>query len=517
MKQKRQNFWGIGYIMREKALEVLRLWELDISKAGISVAVKIHRKTVRDYIHRAKAAGVKSSDLEGMPEDKYQQIFCLNSAGRRRKKLELDFAYLATELKKPGVTILLLWEEHLSQGLEKCSYSSFCQRYLDWSKKQNVSMRIVHKAGEKSFVDYSGVRFPIYNKDKPDEVLFNAEIFVGVLGASNYSYFEASESQKLIHWIGSHVRMFEYFGGVTEITVPDNLKSGVTKADYFEPSINRTYHDFAKHYDTAIIPARPRKPKDKAKVENAVLNVQRRVLAVLRKHKFFSVAELNLKLEDLREALNGRMMKSYGKSRKDLYLELDKPVLKQLPSNRYEFSTYKLAKVSIDYHVEIFQHYYSVPYQQVGEHVEIKVSEKLLEVYLKGQRIALHPRSFAKNRYSTIKEHMPAQHRYMEKWSPMRFLEWADRIGPETQIQINSILLSRRVPEQAYRSCLGVLSQAKKHGNYKLEQACKIANDLGAISARSVKNILENKHYQKDQEHILPLVHSNLRADTEFH
>ena len=502
--------------MRDKAIEILRLWELGFSKSKISDSVKVHRQTVRNYVSRAKATGIKSADLESMLEEKYQLVFCVNRSGRKRKKEELNYEYISQELKKRGVTLLLLWEEYLSQTPEGYGYSSYCERYLQWAKRHKVSLRISHKAGEKSFVDYSGMTFPIYDKDKPDEILHEAEIFVGALGASNYTYLEASASQKLINWVGAHVRMFEYFGGVTEITVPDNLKSGVTKADYFEPGINKTYHDFAKHYGTAIIPARPDKPKDKAKVENAVLQVQRRVLAVLRNHKFFSIAELNLKLKELMATLNNRVMKAYGKSRKDLYLELDKPALKALPLNKYEFSTYKLCKVNIDYHIEISQHYYSVPYQHVSAQVEVKINEKLIEVYLKGQRIALHVRSSLKGRHTTLKEHMPAKHRYMEKWNPMRFLEWADRIGPETQIQINSILLSRKVPEQSYRSCLGILTLAKKHGNFRLEQACKTANQFGAVSVRSIKNILENKPYQKEPEHA-PLVHSNIRGDTEFH
>jgi len=502
--------------MRDKAMEILRLSEDGFSKTRISESVKVHRKTVRDYVSRAKASGIKSADIEGMTEEKYQLIFCTSSSGRKRKKAELSYEYLSTEIRRRGVTLLLLWEEYLSENSQGCGYSTFCDRYLQWSKKHKLSMRISHKAGEKCFVDYSGMRFPIYNGDKPDEILYQAEVFVGALGASNYTYLEASESQKLINWIGSHVRMFEYFGGVTEITVPDNLKSGVTKADYFEPGINKTYHDFAKHYGTAIIPARPDKPKDKSKVENAVLQVQRRVLAVLRNQKFFSLAELNIKLKELMEKLNTRMMKSYGKSRKDLYLELDRPELKPLPVNKYEFSTYKLCKVNIDYHIEVFRHYYSVPYQHVGAQVEVKIREKIIEVYLKGQRIALHGRSSLKGRHTTLKEHMPTNHRYMEKWNPTRFLEWAGNIGYETKTQINSILLSRKVPEQAYRSCLGILSLTKTHGNFKLEQACKTANQFGAVSVGSMKNILENKPYQKEQEQ-QPLVHSNIRGDTEFH
>ena len=517
MRQRRLILQGVAYIMKDKAFEILRLWEMGMNKTRISESVKVHRQTTRDYISRAKAAEISSSELKEMSEEKYRGIFCVNSGGRKKKKSEIDFEYIDGERKKAGVTLLLLWEERLSQNAESCSYSTFCERYLDWKKKQNVSMRISHKAGEKSFVDYSGKKISIYNKEKPDEILFEAEIFVGALGASNYTYLEASEDQKIASWVGSHVRMFEYFGGVTEITVPDNLKSGVTKADYYEPGINRTYHDFAKHYGTAVIPARPGKPKDKSKVENAVQQVQRRVLAVLRKHKFFSVAELNIALKKLMEVLNNRLMKSYGKSRKDLYLELDKPFLKPLPANKYEFSTYKLAKVNIDYHVEISQHYYSVPYQHVGEAVDVKVNEKLVEIYFKGQRIALHARSFQKARYSTIKEHMPQKHRYMEKWTPMRFLEWAGNIGPETKIQINSILHSRQVAEQTYRSCLGVLALAKKHSNFRLEKACGIANQFGAVSVRSIKNILEKNHTQKDSESQPPVVHSNIRGDTEFH
>lgn len=516
MRATRLVFHGTGYIMRDKAIEILRLKEQSFNTSQISKSIKVHRKTVRNYVIRAESAGISSADLQGMSEAKYQEIFCMNQSGRKRKKAAFSFEYISIELKKRSVTLNLLWEEYLRENPQGCSYSVFCDRYFQWSKTQMLSMRMVHKAGEKSFVDYSGMRFPIYNKDKPDEVLFEAEIFVGVLGASNYTYFEASESQKLANWIGSHVRMFEYFGGVTEITVPDNLKSGVTKADYYEPSINKTYHDFAIHYDTAIIPARPNKPKDKAKAENAVLQVQRRALAVLRNCKFFSVAELNLKLKELMEELNTQVMKTYGKSRRELYLELDKPALKPLPVNKYEFSTYKLAKVNIDYHIEVLGHYYSVPYQQVGEQVDVKINEKLIEIYFKGQRIALHTRSYQKGRYSTIKEHMPAKHRYMEKWNPMRFLEWAGNIGPETKIQINSILHSRQVPEQSYKSCLGILGLASKHSAFRLEQACRVANGFGAVSVKSIRNIIENNQSQKEQE-CQPVVHSNIRGDTEFH
>jgi len=506
-----------NYIMREKLFEILRLSEQGFNKSAISRSVKVNRQTVREYLGKAKAFDISSKRLSELTEQEYQKYFCPQSLGRKRAKAVPEYAHIARELKKRGVTLVLLWEEYLAEHPDGCGYSQFCERYKSWCKQQPVSMHIVHKAGEKVFVDYSGMRFPIYDKANPAEIEFEAEIFVGVLGASNYTYFEASRSQGLECWVGSHVRMFDYFGGVPEIVVPDNLKSGVTKADYYEPGINRTYHDFAEHYGVAVIPTRVRKPQDKAKVEKGVQVVQQRALAAIRTHKFYSLAELNEALKALHEGINTRTMKSYGASRKELFDTLDKPALKPLPTKRYEFSRYKSAKVHVDYHIELEHNYYSVPYQHVGSSVDIRHSEKTVEVFEQGQRIALHSKLAGKNQYSTLKEHMPAKHRFMEKWTPMRFLEWADRIGPETQIQINSILLSRKVPEQSYRSCLAILSLAKKYGNARLEQSCKIANDFGATSAKSIKNILEHRTKGAKKTDYQPVVHSNLRRDTDFH
>lgn len=517
MRRKKKGTAG-NYIMRDKAFEILRLCEQGLNKSQISQAVKVHRKTVRDYLSRSKAFGVKSCDIMSLSEEQYREYYCQGQPGRKRDKAELDYEYISRELKRRGVTLLLLWEEYIAQHPKGCGYSHFCDCYNRWRKSRSVTMHMVHKAGEKVFTDYSGMKVPIYDRHDREKVLFEAEIFVGVLGASNYTYFEASRSQELEHWIGAHVRMFEYFGGVPEIAVPDNLKSGVTKSDYYEPGINRTYQDLADHYNFAVIPTRVKKPQDKAKVEKGVQVVQQRALALLRNQKFFSVAELNVALRELREKLNARNMKSYGTSRRELFENLDKPALKPLPSVPYEFSRYKAAKVHVDYHVQLFHCYYSVPYHYVRSEAELRYSEKTVEIFCKGERIAIHPKLEGKNKYSTLKEHMPDKHRFMEKWSPMRFLEWADRIGPETQLQINSILLSRKVPEQSYRSCLAILSLAKKYGNHRLEQACQTANDFGATSARSIKNIIENKagDSEKAQEHA-PVIHSNLRRDVDFH
>jgi len=517
MRRKKGEIGG-NYVMRDKVFEILRLWERGLNKSQISRAVKVHRKTVRDYVSRSKAFGVRSCDIIGLSEEQYRQYYCQGQPGRKHEKAKLDYEYISRELKRRGVTLLLLWEEYIAQHPQGCGYSHFCDCYSRWKQGRAVTMHIVHKAGEKVFTDYSGMTMPIYDWHEQSRVLFEAEVFVGVLGASNYTYFESSRSQELECWIGAHVRMFEYFGGVPEISVPDNLKSGVTKADYYEPGINRTYQDLADHYNFAVIPTRVRKPQDKAKVEKGVQVVQQRALAFLRNRKFFSIGELNVALKELREALNARQMKSYGASRRELFESIDKPALKPLPSMPYEFRRYKAAKVHVDYHVQLLHCYYSVPYCYAGNEVEVRYSEKTVEIFSKGERIALHPKLEGKNKYSTHKEHMPDKHRFMEKWTPMRFIEWAGRIGPETQLQVNSILLSQRVPEQSYRSCLAILSLARKYGNHRLEQACRTANDYGATSARSIKNIIENKTavIEKTEEQV-PVIHSNLRRDVDFH
>jgi len=508
-----------GYIMRAKVFEILRLREQGLSKAQISQSVKVHRKTVREYVSRSEAHGVRSSEVMSLSEEEYKKYFERGRRGRRQEKEELDYQYLSRELKRRGVTLLLLWEEYISCHPEGYGYSRFCERYNEWRKKHKVSMHIVHKAGEKVFTDYSGMKVPIYNRTKPDEVLYEAEIFVGVLGASNHTYFEASRSQELVNWIGSHVRMFEYFGGVPEIEVPDNLKSGVTKADYYEPGINRTFQDMAEHYGIAIIPTRSKKPKDKAKVEKGVQVVQQRALALLRNRKFFCLAELNVALTELRERITDRQMKSYGASRRELFESIDKPALKPLPVHPYELRRYKVAKVHVDYHVQLTSCYYSVAYQYVGSEVEVRYSEKTVEIFSHGQRIALHPRLEGRNKYSTLKEHMPNKHRFMEKWTPTRFLEWAESIGPETMIQINSVLLSRKVPEQSYRTCLAILNLVKTYDANRLEEACRTANEFGATSAKSIKSILENKTTRDStaSDEYQPVIHSNLRRDVDFH
>jgi transposase len=378
-------------------------------------------------------------------------------------------------------------------------------------------MRQHHRAGEKAFVDYSGTKLEWVERETGE--VHPAELFVGVLGASNYTYAEASESQELRCWIGSHVRMFEYFGGVPEAVVPDNLRSGVKSACWYDPELNPTYRDFAEHYDVAVIPTRVKKPQDKAKVEAGVLNAQRWIIARLRNKTFHSVAELNAAIEPLLLELNEREMQGYGKSRQTLFEELDKPALKPLPQHRYCFAEWKQAKVNIDYHIELKRHYYSVPHHLVGKRVEARIGEKTIEVLHEGKRIALHPRDDTPGRHSTLQEHMPAEHRYMQQWTPGRLLDWAEKIGPQTKIQVNSILLSRKHPEQGYRASLGLLGLAKKYGNARLEAACNRANHFGIVSMRSIKNMLctGNDKLPQERKTATVISHSNIRGDTEFH
>jgi len=512
---KKRKFKG-GYIMRAEVTEVIRLKEQGRTITEISKGRKICRKTVRNYLYKYQASGLNYYETLNLSDLEFKQIFQPNQSGRKGLKSEMDFQKIDDETKLRAVSLMLLWEEYREKNPGGLSYSQFAHHYRQWKKKSSPSMRQTHRAGEKVFVDYSGMTVPVYDKET-GEVLFEAEIFIGVLGCSNYTYADATRSQKLENWIGSHIRMFQYFHGVTEIIVPDNLRSGVTKADYYDPVINKSYLDFSEHYNVAILPTRVKKPKDKAKAENGVLQVQRRVLARFRHKKFYSLAQLNEEIRIFLEKLNAREMKGYKKSRRELFESLDQPALKPLPEKKYIHAERKKAKVHIDYHVEYKSHYYSVPYQYVGEYVELKIYENTLEVYLSNVQIAVHVISDKIAGHSTKAEHMPANHRYMQNWTPMRFLDWAEKIGPETKTQIHSALVQARHPEQAYRRCLGILNLTKKHGNYKLEQACKKANGLGVLPVRSIKKIINNLGTTVQKEDFSPVLHSNIRGDTEFH
>ena len=399
-----------------------------------------------------------------------------------------DLARIHTERRRPGVTLQLLWVEYLHDHPGGYRYTQFCEHYRRFLRKLSPPMRQAHRAGEKGFVDFAGQKPWIVDR-RTGEVIAG-ELFVGVLGASSYTYAEAVPSQELGHWIAAHVRMFEYFGGVPEILVPDCLKGAVTTPCRYEPVLNRTYQDLATHYGTAVLPARPHHPRDKPKVEAAVQVAERWILAVLRHQTFFSFAELNEAIRPLLAALNERPMKHLGASRRELFERLDRPALRPLPLNRYEMAEWKECTVNIDYHVEVSHNYYSVPYQLVGERVEARATAMMVEGFFRGRRVASHVRRRGRGQYATWPEHMPASHRAHAEWTPSRLIAWAEKTGPATGGVVAEILRSRPHPEQGYRSCLGILRLAQRHGASRVEAACARAERLRAESYKTVKNIL---------------------------
>jgi len=423
------------------------------------------------------------------------------------------------ELKRKGMTKLLLWEEYTQQYPNRCySYSQFCDRYKHWHGLQKRSMRQQHKAGERCFVDYCGPTVPIVCATT--EEVRQAQVFVGVLGASNYTYAEGTLTQSLPDWLGSHVRMFEYFGGSTAIVVPDNLRSGVSKACRYDPDLNPSYQQWAEHYQIAVVPARPYKPKDKAKAEVGVQIVERWILARLRHHTFFSLAELNQCIRALLEELNQKPFKQLPGNRQQAFKQLDQPALNPLPIHPYRYVDIKPVKVNIDYHVQYQQHHYSVPHQYVGETLELHASNTLITLYFRQQQIASHVHKHYPGT-TTEAAHMPKCHQKQQRWTPGRLKNWARDIGPEVLLWVDTQLTSKTHPEQAYRVCLGLLNLSRKYPSKRLDAACKIANRAGLLRLKQIKSILQSNRdqlpEQLDLQVELPQDHENIRGPKTFH
>ncbi len=414
---------------------------------------------------------------------------------------------------------MLLWQEYKEQNPHGYQYSQFCNLYRQWAAKIDPVMRQQHRAGEKMFVDYAGQTVSVY--DLHGNQMREAQIFVAVLGASNYTYAEATWTQSLPDWIGSHSRAFAFFDGVAKVTVPDNLKSAVTKAGFFDPDINPTYLDMANHYGTAIIPARVRKPKDKAKVEVAVQVVERWILAKLRNRQFFSLRQLNQAIAELLGDLNNRPFQKLPGTRKSAFESIDRSALYPLPSQAYQFAEWKKATVNVDYHIEIHRHYYSVPHTLIKKKIDVRITNNTIECFYKSRRVASHIRSDHKGRHSTVKEHMPKSHQKWAQWTPDRFMRWAAKIGPHTRALIENVLNARAHPQQGFRSCLGILRLAKSYGDDRLEAASKRAVAIGGTSYRSVESILKHNLDQKplpDQSSkTQPIEHINIRGARYYH
>jgi transposase len=500
-----------------KIKEVLRLHSLGLAQRQIARSCSLGQSTVSEYLKAAEAARLQWPEVADWDEARLAAALLPRPASRAQpgRQPEPDFAAIHAELQQhKHLTLLLIWQEYRAQHPDGYRYSRFCGLYQRWRRKQEVALRQEHRAGEKLFVDYAGRTIPVQNPTTGQTR--EAQLFVAVLGASNYTFAEASWTQGLGDWIGSHMRAFEFFDGVPEIVVPDNLRSGVSKACRYEPGVNLTYQELAQHYGVAVVPARPRKPRDKAKVEAGVLLVERWILAALRKRTFFSLGELNAAVAELLAHLNERPFRKRDGSRRTLYETLDRPALKPLPAERYQYGEWKIARVNIDYHIEFDHHWYSVPYQLTQQEVEIRATASTVEIFHKGTRVASHARSHTPHRHTTIHEHRPKAHQRHLGWTPSRIVEWSGTIGPATAQVVERILSSNRHPEQGFRSCLGIIRLGEQYPHARVEAAARRAVALNVCSYQSLKAILENNLDGQTLEPATdvqpPIEHPNLRG-----
>lgn len=502
-----------------KIEEALRLkWACGLSTRAAARSCHISHSTVSEYLARAEKAGLKWPLPETLDEDGlYRRLYPerFQAVPASSKPLP-DWEYVREELKKAHVTKHLVWEEYQEAHPDGIGYSQFCDLYRRYNEKLDPHMRFEHKAGEKLFVDYSGDTVPITNPETGE--VRQVEIFVATHGASNYTYAEAQPSQEMAHWIGGHVRAHAFFGGVTQLIVPDNLKQGVKSPCWYDPDINQTYLEWAQWYGVAVLPARVKQPRGKAKVENAVLVMERWILARLRNRTFFSLADLNRVIRELLTELNDKPMQITKKSRREEFEKIDFPALKPLPARPYEYATYKMARVNIDYHVEYEKHFYSVPFTLIHEEVRIRATENMLEIFHKSQReaVASHPRSSALGRYSTQTAHMPTKHQKVGEWNAERILRWAEQTGPQTAQFIQALLVSRQHPEQAFRCCLGVLRLSSRYSKQQMETACQSAYEGRVFSYRGVKELLENQPSSSPSEPVQLPLHENIRGTTYY-
>lgn len=481
-----------------KLKEIFRLrWCDGFSPERIATSVGCGRTSVREALTRAAKAGITNWEQVSEIDDAEleQRLYpkapghC-SPGGAPSIRTMPDWAKIHSERARPGVTLALLWQEYQQDNAEAMKYSRFTELYALWKKKLSLVMRQNHRAGEKCFVDYCD---GLFLTDASTGERSRTQLFVGCLGASSYTYAEASLTQSLPDWLMSHVRMFEYFGGVTELTIPDNLRSGVKRACYYDPEINPSYGDLAAHYGTVILPTRVRKPRDKAKVEANVLVAQRWILAVLRDRIFYSLSEMNRAICECLVKLNARVMRHLGKSRVELWEGVDRPVLKALPATRYEFAEWAKTRVNIDYHVEFDNHFYSAPYTLTQARLDLRATPEMIELFHRGKRVASHPRSYIRGRYTTEPAHRPEGHRAHGSWSPERMQSWAETIGPKTRDLVTEIFRLKEHPEQAYRSVLGIIRLAKACGEARVELACAKALVLRSPSYRTVATMLKNR------------------------
>jgi transposase len=502
-----------------KIREVLRLKAEGLSKRRIAASLGISATAAVECLQRTRRAGLSWPLPDELDDAALERQLYPPSPSQKVQRPLPDWPFVHRELKRPGVTLLLLWDEYRGQHPDGLGYSRYCEIYQEWRGRLTPTMRQTHIAGERMFVDYSGKKPHLVNPTTGEPI--PVELFVAVVGASNLTYAEATWTQTLADWTGSHTRAFAFFGGVTALTVSDNLKSGIIKACFYEPQVNRTYADMAKHYGTAILPARPKKPRDKAKVEVGVQVATRWVIAKIRNRTFFSLSELNEAIRVLVAQINDRVTRHLGASRRALFEEMERAALKALPPEPYVFTQWKQCRAGIDYHVEIKPYFYSVPYTLMREILWARYTEHTVEVFHRDNRVATHPRIPPDGRkHSTLPEHMPSSHRRFADWTLESIKRRAGEVGPSTSAIVDIILRERPHPEQGFRSCIGIIRLAERYGRQRLEAACERALAIGARSYKSVKSILQNSLDRKRPEQAADepaIVHSNIRGRDYYH
>ena len=504
-----------------KIRDVLRLNADGMSKRKIAISLGIGATAAGDCIRRARRAGLAWPLPDAISDEALEaRLFPASAAlaAIKARRPQPDWPLIHRELRRKGVTLQLLWEEHRAAYPDGYGYSRFCELYRRWEGRLSPTMRQTHVAGERVFVDYAGTTLAVI--DGATGEVIAAQLFVATLGASSYTYAEASWTQGLADWIGSHTRAFAFFGGVSAMVVSDNLKSGIAKTCFYEPAVNRTYAEMAAHYDTAVVPARPYKPRDKAKVEVAVQVATRWIVAKLRNRRFFTLAALNAAIAVEVADLNNRVSRHLGASRRTLFEELERPALKPLPAAPYTFAQWKECRAGLDYHVEVEKHYYSVPHGLLREALWARITARTVEVFHRGKRVATHVRSPANRKHTTVREHMPPSHQRHADWTPERIQRQANEIGPKTAVLIELIQREKTHPEQGVRACIGILRHAKTFGSERLEAACGRALEIGAQSYTSVTSILKTN---LDRKRPAPatdepaIAHDNIRGPRYFH
>jgi transposase len=502
----------------KKIREVIRMrYCLNAGIRQIAAACNIGRTTVSEYVERAEAAKLSWPSAGELSDEELQELLFPPERAKRVPTRPLpDWSRVRQELSRKGTTLLLLWNEYIKKHPDGYSYSRYARYYREWVSASDLRMRQPHKAGEKMQVDWSGLGIQIVDA-KTGEVT-QASVFVCAMGSSQMIFAKAYQSQELKWWLSAHADAFEYYCALPEIVVPDNPKTGVISACRYEPTLNPAYADLAAHYAVAVVPARVRKPRDKAKVENAVQQVERWILAPLREQTFFSVCEANRAIAELLATLNEKVMKGPKLSRSQLFELEDKPAMRPLPESRYTYAEWKRCKVPPDYHVEVEGHFYSVPFTLCGKHVDVRMTIGTVEVFFESERRAAHKRSLARRGFTTDPSHMPEGHKAQAKWTPERMIRWAETIGLKTGAFVTALLCGKLHPEHGYRMCLGVISLEKRFGKDRLELACGRALSLGALSYQSVKSILEkNLEGTPVQQPLPPLAdHENIRGSSYF-